>query len=130
MKQITVICKDCKNPVQKITTLLSKHNIDIRNIGFQQFGTDAILNLITDDFEKSITLLSEHGYTLLSDETLLIKATDRLGMLAEMSQQISDAGVTIRSLALIKISEDNNVVAVSTNDNPRVRGLYRDQLIN
>ena len=130
MKQITVICKRSVDPVVEITTLLSEHSIDIRDISFQQFGNDAILALVADDFEQSVSLLSDHGYTLLADETLLIKLEDKLGVLAEISQRIRDAGVNIRSLGLMKISDDDNVVTISTDDNATVRQLYKDQLVN
>ena len=130
MKQISIICKGTDKPVQEITTLLSEHGVDIRDLGFQQFGHDAILNLVAADFETAVTLLTDRGYTLLADETLLIKVEDKLGMLAEISQRISDAGISIRSLALMKISDDDNVVTISTNNNARVRELYKDQLVN
>ncbi|MEM7208090.1 MAG: hypothetical protein AAF434_09720 [Pseudomonadota bacterium] len=130
MKQITVICKGCKNPVQEITGLLGNNGVDIRDIGFQQFDEDAVLNLVADDFEKAMSLLSSQQYTLLTDETLLIKVEDKLGMLAEISKKITDAGVSIRSLALMKISKGDNVVTISTNNNARVREIYKNQLVN
>ncbi|MEM7292214.1 MAG: hypothetical protein AAF420_02305, partial [Pseudomonadota bacterium] len=119
-----------ENPVNDITHLLSDQDVDIRNINFQQFGSDAILNLVTVEFELALRLLNSNGYTTLTEDTLLIKVEDKLGVLAEISQRIADAGVHIRSLALLKISDEDNVVTISTNDNSKVRELYREHLVN
>jgi hypothetical protein len=129
MKQISIICKNA-NPVTEITELLSSNGIDIRDINFQKMGSDAILTLVASDDDQCLTLLTAVGYTTLTEETLLLKAEDKPGMLAQISRGISDLGIDIRSMTLLDINDSKNVVAICTSDNDRVRELYRDVLIN
>lgn len=129
MNHISIFCKN-NNSVTEITTLLSDNGIDIRDLKFQQLDENSILNLVVEEEDKCLALLANHHYCALTDETLLLKAEDKPGMLAKISQQITDLGVDIRSLTLMDLSGDGNVVAISTTDNNKVRELYREQLIN
>ncbi len=129
MKQISIICKS-SNPVTEVTELLSNHGIDIRDLNFQKLGNDSILNLVADDSDKCLTLLTAEGYSVITDETLLLKAEDKPGMLATISRSISDQGIDIRSLTLIDIDNRRGLVAICTSDNDKVRELYKEQLIN
>ncbi len=129
MKQMSIICKG-GSPVTEITELLGAHDIDIRDLNFHHQGDDAILNLVADDSDKCWQLLTEHGYAVIADETLLLKVEDKLGMLAKVSRSIADLGVDIRSLTLLNINNGGDVVAVSTSDNDKVRALYGEQVIN
>jgi len=129
MKQISVICKKA-NPVTEVTELLSENGIDIRDLVFQQMGADAILTLLASDEDKCLALLTAAGFTTLTDETILLKAEDRPGMLAQLSRGISDLGIDIRSMTLLDISDSQSVVAICTSDNSRVRELFQDSLIS
>ena len=130
MNQISVICKAQNNPVADITSLLARHHIDIRDINFNQFGTDAILNFVADDYDHCLHLLTASGYQAVSNDTLLIEADDRLGMLADISRQIADLGVAIRSLTLMTLGGQNHVVAISSNNNQKLRRHFTDRLVN
>lgn len=130
MKKISVLCPNGRNPITKITELLANANINITDIDFQRFEHDALLNVVTDDINKTLGLLASNAYTALSDETVLIQSEDKPGTLAEISRGISDRGVTIRSLTLMTVGDNHEVVAVSTNDNDTVRALYADKLLN
>ena len=75
--------------------------------------------------------LSTKGrYAMVALADIALQSQDGLVTLAEISQRITDAGVSIRSLALLRISEDDNVVTIATSDNAKVRQLYKDQLVN
>ncbi len=130
MKKISVLCPNGRNPITEITELLAKANINITDIDFQAFDHDALLNVMTDDVNKTLDLLAANDYTALSDETVLIQSEDKPGTLAEISRGISDSGATIRSLTLMTVGDNHEVVAVSTNDNAKVRELYADKLLN
>jgi len=129
MSQLSIICHSA-NPLTEVTELLSEHGLDIRNLNFQQLGSDGVLTLVADDYDKCLALLTAQGYSALTDETLLIQAEDRPGVLAQLSRSITDLGVDIRSLSLVQIRDSDDIVAISTTDNDKVRELFKDRLLN
>ena len=129
MKQISIICKSA-NPVTEITELLSEKGLDIRDLSYLSLGSDGILSLVADDHDKCLADLTEAGYSALTDETLLMKAEDKPGVLAQLSRSITDHGVDIRSLTLMEIRDSDDIVAISTTDNDKVRELFKENLLN
>ena len=129
MKQISIICKSV-NPVTEITEMLSEKGLDIRDLSYQLLGSDGVLSLVADDHDKCLAVLAEAGYSALTDETLLMKAEDKPGFLAQLSRSITDRGVDIRSLILMEIRDSDDIVAISTTDNDKVRELFKEQLLN
>ena len=130
MKKISVLCRGGNNPVTEITELLGNHGIDIRDINYQEFGAHAVLTLVPDKIDETLSLLASSDYSALSDDTVLIQVEDKPGVLGQISRGISDLGVDIRSLTLMTIGDNTDVVAVSTTDNDKVRMHYAEQLIN
>ncbi len=129
MKKMSIVCRDA-NALTNITELLSHAGIDIRDIDFQQLGEDAIVNLVVADEDQSLAVLTGSGYSVVTNDTILLSVEDRPGALAALSRKIADLNVTIRSLTLVDINAEKSVVAISTTDNEVVRKAYNDQLIN
>ena len=129
MKQISVICHTA-NPITEVTELLSAEGLDIRDLKFQQLGQDSILSVTADDYDKCLAVLAAADYSALSDETVLIRTEDRPGALANLSRTITELGVEIRSLSIINICGADDIVAVSTSDNLKVRESLGEILLN
>ncbi len=130
MKQITILCKQDSNPLTEVAELLGNHNVDIRDINYQQIGEQPFLNLITNDNDQSLALLTGAGYLAIADETLLLQQDDRPGALAAISRSVTDAGIQIRSLTLVVQESSHTVVAISTSDNAKVRELFSGRVLN
>jgi hypothetical protein len=129
MKPISIICKRA-DPVTEVTELLSNRGIDIRDLNFIKVGSDAILTLLVSDEDLCIALLTAAGFTTIPQETVLLKAEDRPGMLAQISRRISDLGVEIRSMALLDIDDRQSVVAICTSDNDKIRTHFSSSIIS
>ena len=129
MKQITIVSNRA-DAVTEITGLLAAEHIDIRDFNVHQQASRTVIKLFAEDFDACLALLASAGFHAVPDETLLLKVVDRPGELAELSRRIADLGIDIRSLTLLQISQGENVAAVSTNDNDRLRNLFAAQLID
>lgn len=129
MKQISVICHTV-NPITEIAELLGNEGLDIRDMKFQQLGQDSVLSVTADDYDKCLAVLAAADYAALSDETVLIRTEDRPGALGKLSRTITELGVEIRSLSIVNICGADDIVAVSTSDNQKVRENLGEMLLN
>lgn len=130
MKLLTILSDSTRNPIAEVTDLLANHNVDIRDIDFNQMGADSCLSLAVSDYDKGFELLMGAGYQVISNDIVLIRTEDRPGALAEISKKLSENGVAIRSLTLVNAHANVPLVAVATSDNAKVRELYSDHAVN
>lgn len=130
MKILTVLCSGLANPVTEVTELLGQHAIDIRSLDFIEHGGQAFINLAVSDTDQALALLIGAGYKTVSNDIVLLRADDEPGVLARLSRRITDHGIGIRSLALMQVDPEGVVCAVATTDNPRVRELFGEDVVN
>lgn len=130
MKLLTILSDSTRNPIAEVTDLLANHNVDIRDIDFNQMGSDSYLSLAVSDYDKGFELLMGAGYQVISNDIVLIRTEDRPGALAEISKKLSENGVAIRSLTLVNAHANVPLVAVATSDNKKVRELYSEHAVN
>ncbi|MGI9283768.1 MAG: hypothetical protein ACR2P1_00085 [Pseudomonadales bacterium] len=130
MKQITIISEDQGGLVTRIIESLSAKGIDIRTINCQSIQDGALLTLVVDQYDYALKVLTEAGYNAISDDCVLIHVQDKLGALAGIARQISDQDIRIRSLNLIMQKADTWVVAVSTDNDARVREIFAETAVN
>lgn len=130
MKLLTIIGAQADNLVTRVTELLGERNIDIRSMDFSESGGQAFLNLAVSDYDAALKTLVEAGYQTVSNDIVLLRTEDRPGALAQVSRQITDQGIGIRSLTLMQVDSEGIVCAVATTDNPRVRELFGANVVN
>ncbi len=130
MKLLTIISDGVGNPIADVTELLSKHDIDIRDIDFNQMGGESFLSLAVSEYDKSLELLVNAGFRAISNDIVLLRAEDRPGALAEIARNMAENSIEIRSLTLVNTKSQTPVVAVATSDNEKVRSLYASQVVN
>ncbi len=129
VKQISIVTKQA-DPVTAITEILGAAGINLLNLSHQQMGEHGFISLIAEDCDHTLALLGGAGFKAVTDETILIKWVNQAGSLAEIARTISDAGVSVRSLTLLDISAVDDIVAISSSDNARVRALFEKYVIN
>ena len=130
MKLLTIICRSTDNPVTRVAELLGEQGIDIRSMDFTERGDQAFLNLAVSDYDQALALLVGAGYQTVSNDIVLLRTADQPGALAQVSRQITDQGIGIRSLTLMQVDSEGVVCAVATTDNPRVRELFSADVVN
>jgi hypothetical protein len=130
VKLLTILCESTDNPVTRVAELLGGHGIDIRTMDFSEHGDRAFLNLAVSDYDQALALLIGAGYQTVSNDIVLLRTADRPGALAKVSRRLTDQGIGIRSLTLMQVDREGIVCAVATTDNPRVRELFGDDVVN
>lgn len=130
MRQITVVAKNRKDLIADITGLMGNHDIDIRNMDSHLVGQDAYVKLVVESYDRGLKLLTEAGYNAVSDESVLLRILDKPGALAEIARTISSHGINTRAITMLQQDGEFTVIAVGTDDNDQVRGLFVDSLVS
>lgn len=130
MRQLTIVSKNSNELVADITELLAKNDIDIRNIDSHLAGDDAYIKLVLSDHVRGLHLLTQAGYKAVSDDSVLLRVVDEPGALAKLSRLISERGINTRAITMLHHDDGFTIAAISTDDNSRVRGIFRKELVS
>jgi len=129
MKLLTIVQPSRPGLLAEITTLLGKHNIDVRDIDGQTAEETAIITLSVEPYSEAFTLLADAGYRVVAARHLLVRIEDRPGELARLSRTLSNEGVDIRSIHIVCKEAGSCIVALETGAAERAREILRDLLV-
>ena len=130
IKRITVIGDDRPGTLAEVTELLSGMDIDIRDISTKIVADDAFLTLVVSDYDRSLNALISAGFNAIAEESVLIRIEDQPGALAAIARQLADQGIDIRGISMVHQRGKHSAVAISSDNDARVRELFADQLFN
>ena len=130
IKRITVICDDRPGTLADVTEVLSAMDIDIRDISTRTVGDDAFLTLVVSEYDRSLNTLIAAGFNAIAEESVLVRIEDQPGALASIARQLADEGVDIRGISVVHQRTNHSAVAISSDNDARVRELFEDKLFN
>jgi len=131
MKQISVIANNRMGLVAEITTLLAGHEINIISLDAESVDDNAVVVLTVAEYEDAFRLLqSMDDVSVISEDIILVKLTDKPGALAEVAARFKDAGVAMQSMHIIGRGPEQSVVAISAERASEARELVEDLLIS
>jgi hypothetical protein len=123
MQSIRVIVPNRPGLFAEITECLGGKDISLQQVVVETHGDGALVRLAVEDGDEALKVLTGAGYDAVTDDVLLARIEDRPGALAHLSRQLADANLDIRSVHHVRRDSGYAVVAISTNDNARARGL-------
>jgi hypothetical protein len=129
LQRITVVVHNRPGLLAEITELLASRGISITSIVAESYGTDGVLHLDLERVDEALAVLTAAGYNAVTEEVLLARVEDRPGALAQLSRRLIDARLDIRALNMVQRNEGWAVVAVSTSDNARARGVLGSEAL-
>ena len=129
MKQIIVISDHCIGIIADISRVLSDRNINIETIDAVEHGTHSTVVLTTDHYDEALMALKNASFTAISEDAFVIRLKNEPGSLAKISGRFKNADINIRSMHIIKRSDDYSVVALVTEKTEQARELLKDVLI-
>ena len=130
IKRITVICDDRLGTLADVTEVLSGTDIDIRDISTTVVGDDAFLSLVVSEYDRSLNTLIAAGFNAIAEESVLVRIEDQPGALASIARQLADEGIDIRGISVVHQRTNHSAVAISSDNDARVRELFADKLFN
>lgn len=129
MKQLTVLVPNEVGIAAKLTTCLAEHGVNIEEINIEGVEDRGIVVLIVDRYDEALRALSDEGFRVITQDTLVIRLEDRPGALATVAVRLKDAGLDLRSMHILSRHESGTIVSLVASDNAKAAEVLRDVLV-
>jgi hypothetical protein len=129
VKHLRVVVPNRPGLLAELTEVLAKKNISIEDITVETHGAGAVVRLNVENEELAMEALNDAGYPAVSDAVILARIEDKPGALAELSRELADEQINIRSLHHVRREGGHAFVAISTDDNYRARKLLGEAIV-
>lgn len=110
VKQLSVFIENKSGRIYKLTQILGKNDIDLVMLSIADTQDFGILRLITNDIQKSYTVLKEAGYTVSITELIGVEVPDNPGGLAEVLAVFDKSGISIEYLYSFARTSDKTAI--------------------
>ena len=128
MKPISILCDDKIGLLADISYILSKNRINIEAITTNTVGKKAIIILVVNKPDKAIQVLSNNGYSNLSQDYFVVKLEDKAGELNKITQTLADAKINISNVHLLGRDGNSSLVAIKADKMRKAKELLKDVL--
>ncbi|MGB0990891.1 MAG: ACT domain-containing protein [Akkermansiaceae bacterium] len=129
MKQITIPTENRPGELASITAILAEHSVNIRDIDAMEDGDHGFVMLSVDDYDEALECLRAAGYRPVTEDAIVIRVADEAGALAKVASRFAQAQINLRSLHIIRRSQGDIHVSLSSNDNQAAMNVVKDLLI-
>ena len=129
MKQLTVLVPNQPGQLAKISEALAAVGVNIEDFDVESNGADGLISLSVDHYDPALRALRDAGYKAVTQSTLLIRLEDRPGALAAIAARLKDAGIDLRSMHIVRRTENVSIASLVADDNERAAAILKDVLI-
>lgn len=129
MPSLRVILPNRPGLLAELTECLAEKSIDIAQIVVETHGTGALVRMEVERDDAALEALSAAGYNAVTDDVVLARIEDKAGALAHLSRRLAEAQINIRAMHHVRRDGGYAVVAISTDDNARARGVLEEEAI-
>jgi hypothetical protein len=129
MKQLTVLVPNQPGQLAKISEALAARGVNIEDFDVESNGADGLISLTVDQYDAALRALRDAGFRAVTQDTLLIRLEDKPGALAAIAVRLKDAGIDLRSMHIVRRTENVSIATLVTDDNPRSAEILKDVLI-
>ncbi len=129
MKQLTVLVPNKPGQLAILTEKLAAASVNIESFDVESQGEDGLIVLMVDRYGEALRALRDAGYKAVTQDTLLIRLEDKPGALAKIAVRLTDAGLDLRSMHIVRRSGEFSIVSLVASDNVAAAGVLRDVLI-
>jgi hypothetical protein len=129
MKQLTVLVPNETGIAARLTTCLAEHSVNIEEIDLEGLENRGVVVLRVDRYDEALRVLSEEGFRVITQDTLLIRLQDRPGALAAVAVRLKDAGLDLRSMHILSRHEGGVIVSLVSSDNTKAADVLKDVLV-
>lgn len=129
MRTMVIIQPSHPGLLAEVTGLLASKQVDLGDLSGQVVGDTAVISIQAQNYRRAYRVLSQAGYHVFANETLLVRIEQSPGALAKLSQRLADAGVDVRGLHFVNKDAQAGIVALETADPGSARAILKDQLV-
>lgn len=117
--QVSVFAENKPGKIERITSILAKHNINIRAITINDSGDYGIIKLLLDRPEDGCTALKEEGVAATLKEIVAVKIGDKPGSLHKVAAILKDHAINVDDAYGFTVKPHEESVFVFQVDNPK-----------
>jgi hypothetical protein len=129
MKQLTVLVPNELGIAAKLTACLAERGINIEEIDIEGVEDHGIVVLSVDRYDEALRVLSNQGFRVITQDTLLVRLEDKPGALAAVAMRLKDAGIDLRSMHILRRDASVTTASLVCSDNTRAAEVLRDVLV-
>ena len=129
MKQLTVLVPNELGIAARLTACLAERGINIEEIDVESVADHGIVVLSVDRYDEALRALSEAGFRVITQDTLLVRLEDRPGALAAVALRLKDAGLDLRSMHILRREASSTTASLVWSDNALAAEVLRDVLV-
>lgn len=129
MKQLTVLVPNELGIAARLTSCLAERGINIEEIDIEGVENHGIVVLSVDRYDEALRVLSDQGFRVITQSTLLVRLQDKPGALAAVAMRLKDAGIDLRSMHILRRNDLFTTASLVCSDNARAAEVLRDVLV-
>ena len=129
MKQLTVLVPNLPGQFAAVAGALAKCGVNVESFNVQSHGAEGLVVLTVDKYDEALRALRDAGYRAVTQDTLLIRLEDKPGALATVAVRLKEAGLDLRSMHIVRRTDDFSIVSLVSSDNGKAAAILRDVLI-
>ena len=129
MKQLTVLVPNELGIAARLTACLAERGINIEEIDVESVEDHGIVVLSVDRYDEALRVLSDQGFRVITQDTLLVRLEDKPGALASVALQLKDAGLDLRSMHILRRNDSGTTASLVCSDNAAAAEVLRDVLV-
>jgi hypothetical protein len=124
--QVTVFAENKPGRISRIARILGNTDINIRAITISDMGDYGLINLITDDPERTAQILHAEGYSVSRKYVIAILMADRPGGLADITDYLQHHDINVaNAYGFILQKEDRAVLILEVDDYRQAEKVIR-----
>jgi hypothetical protein len=129
MKQLTVLVPNELGIAARLTACLAERGINIEEIDVESVADHGVVVLSVDRYDEALRALSDQGFRVITQDTLLVRLEDKPGALAAVALQLKDAGLDLRSMHILRRNDSGTTASLVCSDNAAAAEVLRDVLV-
>jgi len=129
MKQLTVLVPDETGIAARLTACLAAHGVNIEEIDIEGVEDRGIVVMSVDRYDEALRALSQEGFRVITQSTLLVRLEDRPGALAAVAARLRDEGIDLRSMHILHRDASGTTASLVCSDNARAAVVLRDAIV-
>ena len=129
MKQLTVLVRNEVGVAAAIAACLAERGVNIEEIDIEGVEDRGIVVLSVDRYDEALRVLSERGFRVITQNTLLVRLEDKPGALAAIAMRLKDANLDVRSMHILRRDVNGTIASLVASDNGRAAEILKDVLV-
>lgn len=126
---IRLIIDNKPGALAEVTNILGSAFINIEDIEAISFGDRGVIRIQTEDDDRALRILQDHGYHTAQDEVILIALSHDAGALAKAMELLAQHNINVHSARVMDKTEDTVCVMLTTDNKEKTREVLKDYLL-